>query len=175
MATIKVLVVGAGGGGKAGQVIEMGGGGGGECNYQASVSVTPGDNITVTIGEGAVGTDGGNSSFGAISATGGKKSPTSGASGGASGDAHTGGTGGDVPGTRTGGGGGGGDNANGGNWQSVTDPVGGVGGVGTDYSATFGTTVGASGLFGGGGGGGCWKNGATSGSICNKYNGNLFC
>jgi len=55
-----------------------------------------------------------------------------------------------------GGGGGGAGGAGQGQTGSSNDSIGGNGGVGYNFSSTFGTTYGASGWFGGGGGGGSY-------------------
>jgi hypothetical protein len=60
-----------------------------------------------------------------------------------------------------GGGGGGGAGGNGQTYSGpANDSVGGNGGVGIDFSATFGATYGVSGWFGGGGGGGSYATGS---------------
>ena len=188
---VDVLVVaGGGGGGGIHDMFSNGGGGGGAggVRHLEEVSVTPSDEINVIVGVGGDGSVGGaaasngsNSSFGDVTATGGGKGgsfdgdnihyPSSGGSGGGahawgsdvSGAAGTVGQGHDggsttVQSNRGGGGGGGAGGVGGTN----ADNTAGNGGVGVDYSAIFGTSVGASGWFGGGGGGG--RNGGTAGS-----------
>jgi hypothetical protein len=93
---IKVTVVGGGGGGNSGNA---GGGGGGGAAIKIITGLTPGANVTVTVGSGgAASTAGGNSSFGAYcSATGGSPgaNPNGGAGGlGSGGDLNIGGQGG---------------------------------------------------------------------------------
>lgn len=73
---IELLVVAGGGGGSYTNYAAAGGGsGGGGVRYFASYAVTAGTNYTVTVGaaggNGSPGSNGGNSAFGAISATGG--------------------------------------------------------------------------------------------------------
>lgn len=185
--SVDVLVV-AGGGGGGSSSTTGGGGGGGGVVYQTGVSVTPGVGVTVTVGaggtraNGTAGGQGGTSAFGAVTATGGGGGATPGTAGGAggSGGGGAGGSSGSNPagGAGTAGqgnnggagagssftsqrssGGGGGAGGTGTNGVAGSTGSGGNGGVGVNYSATFGTGVGASGWFGGGGGGGCGGSG----------------
>ena len=103
LSTVEVLVVAGGGGGGS---FNGGGGGAGGLIYSSSYSITPGSAITVTVGaggigdgrpgngatgaSGAVGTNGGNSVFGSLTAIGGGVGAsysvrTSGVSGGSGG------------------------------------------------------------------------------------------
>ena len=175
---VDVLVVGGGGAGSGGT---SGGGGAGGLVWKTGHGVTPGDNISVTVGAGgsggataSPGTNGENSSFGSIVAQGGGHG-ASGQSGGgtAAGDGGSGGgamqyenvyrsfgtgtsgegyNGGDVTGDKDATAGGGGA---GGVGSSVTSGAG-DGGIGRDFSHIFGTGVGDNGWFAGGGGGG-WE------------------
>ncbi|MFH1642595.1 MAG: LamG domain-containing protein, partial [Nanoarchaeota archaeon] len=154
---VSVLVVAGGGGGSNGGNFG-GGGGAGELVYNSSFLVMS-NGTSVTVGNGgANAADGGNSTFGNITATGGSKG--SGLTGGKSGDGYTGGTGSnDGP---FGGGGGAGSSENG---ISIVDNNGGPGGAGTSYDISgalvdyagggggAGSTGGAVGAAGGGSGG----------------------
>ncbi len=179
---VEVLVVAAGGGGGS---FYGGGGGAGGLVYNSSYAVTAGVGITVTIGgggagtcagsPGANGTSGNNSVFGDITALGGGGggystgvgvNGGSGGGGGGNGSGHAGGTG--LACTSCGGGTGYG--TNGGTSTTLAGGGGGAGGtggaatggIGKDYSASFGSSspVPNSGLFAGGGGG--WNNGTAS-------------
>ena len=172
-----IVVAGGGGGGGLGG----GGGAGGVQTGTLTTGLT--GSKTVTVGAGGAGgttaraSNGANSVFATITATGGGGGGTSsgtsgvatganGGSGGGGARQRAGGTGtagqGNNGGTGGGsttpyeGGGGGGKSAAGSN---AANNIGGNGGAGTDYSATFGTGFGVSGVVGGGGGGG-----ATSGT-----------
>jgi hypothetical protein len=189
-----ILVAGGGGGGSN----RGGGGGGGGVLQTTNHSVTPGANISYTVGAGGAGGPGGAStsawdngdngedtSFDTLTATGGgggaepgsvadsNADGLDGGSGGGAGHANgawTGGAGtagqgnagGDTSSSATSGAGGGGAGAAG---QDEQGNDGGAGGAGIDLSATVGTSVGDSGVFGGGGGGGGWNNlGGAGGS-----------
>lgn len=181
-----VFVFGAGGGfsGDALSDLGTGGGGGGALAQSNDLTVTPGETISTTIGAGgAVGTDGGVSSFvcsaGTTQADGGKGSPSN-LTGGAGGDASIsigdikvdGGTGGSVVvGGGSGAGGGGAAGANGvdGSEGGTLEPGGaggaggaggGDGGFGASYDGT-GTPTGDVGQPGVNPGGGC--GGASNG------------
>jgi hypothetical protein len=190
----QVLVVGGGGGGGGAGVALYagGGGGGGGVVYNASYPLTPGADVTVTVGAGGVGgngndagDDGGNSVFdGSITAYGGGGGGTQGGRNGASG-----GGGGLRTSTEYNGGsatqgnsgargfyasqyifpvfhywraGGGGGGA-GASGTEANKTTAPNGGVGVDYSSIFGAIGGDSGWFGGGGGGGA-GNDASAGS-----------
>lgn len=175
--TVDVLIVGGGGSG-GGEISNRGGGGGGagDVRWETDVAVT-GD-VTVVVGAGGTpidnttetnGVNGGQSSFGVLTAPGGGGGGASAANGSAGGSG--GGAGGSSSASRTGGaatgqnafaggdnnpgggcGGGGGASAAGGNGQ---DPgPSGDGGDGIDMAANVGTAYGVNGVFGGGGGGG---------------------
>ena len=175
---VDVLVVGGGG---AGSGSTSGGGGAGGLVWKTDHSVTPGDNISVSVGAGgtgggpqSAGTNGENSSFGSIVATGGghgsvgndtdadaQPAGSGGSGGGAmeydghyetygTGTSGQGYNGGDVSGGSNATAGGGGA---GGVGSSVASGAGN-GGIGKDFSHIFGTSVGENGWFAGGGGGG---------------------
>lgn len=181
--TVQVLVVAGGGGGGC---MAGGGGGGGGIIYDPAYSVTPGQEITVTVGAGgaragtsaAQGGDGQSSVFGTQTAIGGgggggytatKYNGRAGGSGG--GGSGSTGVGGDADyiSPRQGydggagangsfGAGGGGGGASGVGNTAVGD-VGGAGCAGVDYSSIFGADIGETGYFGGGGGGKATANG----------------
>jgi len=180
---LQVLVVGGGGsGGSQGSTSTATGAGGvgaGGLIYDNSYSVTPGQVIEIIVGAGGIapaggqGSNGGNSIFGTIEASGGGGGGdrylvgADGGSGGGGGYASAGGSGiagqGYAGGTGTndyGGSGGGGANEVGVNGNGND---GQAGGSGKDYSSIFGTEVGDSGWFAGGGGGG-GRDGYTGGS-----------
>ena len=167
--SVSYLVVAGGGSGGAGN----GGGGGGGAGglLTGTLSVTPGNSYTVTVGAGGTGTgsapyrnSGGNSVFGSITATGGGGGgydgtypPLTGGSGGGGNYSSTAGAAGTsgqgfAGGSNTassgayGGGGGGGSSADG---AVGTSSVGGTGGAGT-ASSISGSSV----TYAGGGGGG---------------------
>jgi hypothetical protein len=177
---IDVLVVGGGGGG--GGIISGGGGAGGVV-YQEGYSVTPGQEIAVTVGAGGLGgrgwsnpgqdgLRGNNSVFGTITAQGGgggaryggtaEGDKNGGSGGGGSNSDVWGGSGtagqGNNGGTLTGNGGnisaGGGGAGSAGESVGTGDNRGGNGGLGVDYSQIFGTDYGDNGWFASGGGGG---------------------
>ena len=186
--SIEVLVVaGGGGGGRAGG----GGGGAGGIVHHSSLSVTPGEEITLTAGEGGEGGDssdtnghnGVNSTFGSITAIGGaggrgwsQGNGTSGGSGSGAGAEGASRTGGSATQGNSGGGTGYGNNG-GNNYSSNPYTAGGGGGAGavgsngSSSSAGNGgagqlfsnfTAYGVSGYFGGGGGGGTHSSGSPS-------------
>jgi hypothetical protein len=176
--SVDVLVVAGGGGGSN---HNAGGGGGGGVVYQNNYSVSVSEIINITVGAGGNGdtnsgpgsnaTNGGNSSFGTITAIGGgiggswsSTVASSGGSGGGagctaetvmavgsgtSGQGNDGGLARNNDSDRSGGGGGGAGGLGG------TGQVdrGGNGGIGVDYSSVFGALYGENGWFGGGGGG----------------------
>ena len=178
---------GGGGGGIDGANNNGAGGGGGGAYASSTVSVTPGQIITVTVGAGgANGVAGGQSSFGSsVIALGGSSNTTNsnGAAGG-SGPSSTGtikfsgGSGGNGGAAAGNGGGGGGSSASasgdgvpGGNFSGSTGGTGGNGpdgdgGTGGTGSATTGTS-GTAGSLPGGGGGGRGDNGGNSASGAN--------
>ena len=181
---VEVLVVAGGGGGGGEQETPAGGGGGaGGLIYYSSYPVTPGTQLTATVGDGgaggigrAVGSNGGNSVFGALTAIGGGGGgfysglPSSGGSGGGagwtsvvtsggSGTAGQGFAGGSVNQGNTpfqGAAGGGGAGGAGG--DSIVRN-GGAGGVGLQF-----TISGTSTYYAGGGGGGGGYGDATPGT-----------
>jgi len=181
--SVEVLVVAGGGEGGFSS-----GGGAGGLIYNNSFAITAG-NITVTVGAGGSGTityptiayNGTNSIFSSLTAIGGGGggaelvNGANGGSGGGAGAASTGisygGNGTANQGTAGGGnanhkvaaypgGGGGGASKSGGN--ATADDIAGIGGNGTDYSSSFGTSVGDAGWFAGGGAGWCYLNCSAS-------------
>ena len=180
---VEVLVVAGGGGGGGEQETPAGGGGGaGGLIYSSIYTITPGSAITATVGDGgaggigrAVGSNGGNSVFGALTAIGGGGGgfysglPSSGGSGGGAGwrsvvtsggigTAGQGFDGGSVyeVGNPQGAAGGGGAGGAGG--DSIVRN-GGAGGVGLQF-----TISGTSTYYAGGGGGGGGYGDATPGT-----------
>lgn len=175
--TVNVLIVGGGGGG-GGVTSNRAGGGGGAGGARWVTDVAVAANVSVTVGAGgaggaggASGTNGANgsaSSFGAESAAGGGGggfTASNGSNGASGGGAGTSGSTASTGGTGTGGQGfaggansvAGGPGGGGGASEVGADGSGsaaGAGGDGLDMSATFGTSVGDSGVFAGGGGGG---------------------
>lgn len=178
--SISAVCVGGGGGGAGTDVssISGGGGGGGALAYQTTISVTPGETLSITIGSGGVGggpnvagTAGGNSNIsrGAttlIRANGGAGGSVAGAGGvggnvitGTGGSGGTGGTG--VNGTADpalagGGAGAGGYSGNGGNGGDGSPETAGTGGSGGGGGGAGGgnvidPTTFSSSAFGGGG------------------------
>jgi hypothetical protein len=176
--SVEALVVAGGGGGG---LCYGGGGGGGAVIYNASLAVIPGNSYTVTVGAGGLGTsaggpngtNGGNSVFSSITATGGggggaacANAGSAGGSGGGGSNSAAGGagtTGGNNGGAATGSAGGGGGGAGGPGGPSIPSQsntqgagpttyvgrsVGGYGGPGRGYSIS-GKLV----YYGGGGGG----------------------
>jgi len=141
--SVSVLVVGGGGGGGgpgSGEGSGRGGGAAGGALYNSAYTVTPGANITVTVGAGGTNdAAGGNSVFGTITSTGGGRGATTGTAAG------------------NGGSGGGGQAANGGNYGGT--PGTGISGQG--HNGGLGYSDGASYSDGGGGGGA----GAAGGSV----------
>ncbi len=166
---------GAGGGvdGASGTYRAGGGGGGGAFVLNNSVSVTPGNNITVTVGAGgtgvtaADGNPGGQSSFGGlVNANGGaggkvgKSGSNAGAGGAGATGTYNGGNGAAAAtgffGYSGGGGGGAGSTGNGGDASTTTGGAGGTGGGGTGADGLFlatGNGSGATALSAGGSGG----------------------
>jgi hypothetical protein len=165
---VEYLVIAGGGGGGGGSPSSGGGGGGAGGYLTGSESLSAGTSYTITIGSGGVGrvgssswSNGDNSTFGTITATGGGKggtdiSPYSGASGGSGGgggggtgsglqpntggartasllQGNNGGNGGHISGTSLGGGGGGGAGSAGGDYSVAN---GGNGGSGLSSSIT---------------------------------------
>ena len=130
LTAVEVLVVAGGGGGGN---HHGGGGGAGGLIYNSNFAVTPGTQLTVTVGDGGAarsygggnGGNGGNSVFGALTAIGG-------------------GGGGSYPNNGSGGGSGGGST----NWS-----VGTTGGTGTSGQGFAGGSNNGQNNFGGGGGG----------------------
>ncbi len=173
--SVDYLLVGGGGGGGNGYDSGGGGGAGGGMVLTGTLSVTPGNSYTVTVGNGGIGgadtrannpgTDGDNSVFDTITATGGQGgygSRTAPGGAGVGGDAQDT----NITSGRAGNGGGGGSAGGGG---------GGAGGAGTNRLSSSSAGVGGSGIsssitgslviYGGGGDGGTANvnnnNGAT--------------
>ena len=152
---VEVLVVAAGGGGPAGTSnVGSGGGGGGSIQYSNNYTLISGS-MSVTVGVcTAVSSNGGNSSFGTIVATGGGagggatanggNGSNGGSGGGSAGSNRSAGTGsqgfnggtgvGTYGGSNVAGGGGGGNGSIGSN--AVDQVTAGVGGIGTVYSVS---------------------------------------
>jgi len=183
--SVEYLVVGGGGGGGNGYDSGGGGGAGGGMVLTGTLSVSPGNSYTVTVGGGGTGgadtrannpgTDGSSSIFDSITATGGqggygsRTAPGGAGVGGAaqnsnitSGRAGNGGAGGNA------GGGGGGAGGNGTN--RISSSSAGVGGAGISSSIS-GSAV----TYGGGGNGGTANvnnnNGATGAANTGKGGG----
>ena len=180
--TVNYLIVAAGGsGGNTSGGGGSGGGGAGDVEHGTTVC-TVGALLTVTVGTGALGANGGNSSFNSITAIGGGLGGTSfgsnGNNGGSGGGSAQGGTtGGTASGSNAHAGGnsggtnynsapgGGGAGAVGG---SISGDYGGAGGVGISNSIT-GTAV----VYGdGGGGGGYTGSGGVGGTGNGGHGGN---
>lgn len=168
--TVKVTMIGAGGGGggsaKLGskQVNEGGGGGGGACT-QFTMSVTPGQSISYSIGSGGLGgngakgtgssiagtngKDGDKTTFGSYYVNGGKggiRGYTT-VNGGVDGDGGAGGSGGSSPSTIFSGGAGGAGGKDGsgyGHGGSVLNAGGGGGGIGDSTIYNYATNAGYS-------------------------------
>jgi uncharacterized repeat protein (TIGR02543 family) len=151
-----VWVVAVGGGGASGQGVTnqwWGAGGGGGQVSSENISVTAGNTITITVGAGGNAGDGGSSTFGVLSAAGGKAPINTDRRGGVSGSNQAGGLSG-LTGVASGGGGGA--------WKVATGMNGGEG----LSSSITGTAI----EYGGGGTG---YNGSTSGTQrvgAGKYN-----
>ena len=187
--SVEVLVVAGGGGGGPGY--QAGGGGAGGLVYRSNFSVTPGNTISYSVGEGgaggssttstnasAKGTNGSNSTFGTLTAIGGG----GGASywnGNSNGFGKTGGSGGGAGATNTfeaGGIGTEGQGNNGGNCFGYADPYCGAGGGGAGGDGSLG---GAASAVGGGGAGlafsisgsAVWYAGGGGGGSFNTTNG----
>lgn len=138
-----VWVVAVGGGGASGAGVSnqwWGAGGGGGQVASENVSVTAGNTITITVGAGGNAGDGGSSTFGVVSAAGGKAPINTDRRGGVSGSNQVGGLSG-LTGTASGGGGGAlgagsGMNAGAGVSSSITDTAIEYGGGGTGYNGS---------------------------------------
>lgn len=188
----KVTVKAWGGGGGGGGVESGGtsnksggGGGGGAFVLNNSVTVTPGANVTVTVGTGGTGTvnqnggTGGSSTFGSavpVTAPGGQGGirgigggDVTGAGGTGGSGTHDGGTGATAPSaTESGGGGGGaGETGAGGSTTSATAGAGGAGGGGAGGAGRTDNGDGSPGNAPGGGGGG----GSTQGVDADRAGG----
>ena len=189
LTAVEVLVVGGGGAGGSASGYEAGGGGGaGGVLYSASVPVSPGGTVPVTVGTGGnsitnspsttsnPGMQGSNSTFGPLTAIGGGfgggqywSSTPGGSGGGQAGNSAqwpsgSGGTPGQgnsgAAGSINGGASaGGGGGGNTGNGSPASGTTGGPGGNGGAYSIT-----GSSVTYGGGGGGAGSRNGGGGGS-----------
>lgn len=188
-ATVQAWGGGGGSGGNTAASNSSVNGGGGGAYASSVVSVTPGNNYTVTIGNGGTGTDaqnatggaGGNSSFSSLvvaaGGSGGGGNTTGGAGGTTAASTGTvkfaGGSGGSrQTGANQGGGGGGGSAGTtgvGGQGGNASGATGGTAGTaGPDGGAAGGaggnnTASGGNGNFPGGGGGGQGGSGATTG------------
>jgi len=171
---VEVMVVAGGGGGG----VLGGGGGAGGLVYSSSFSITPGSNLQVVVGAGGVGgtnspsygtgSNGQNSSFSTIVATGGgyggslNKAPSNGGSGGGGG-ANTNASGSGISGQGFNGGlngpigsgneGGGGGGAGSEGVKGANNTTGGIGGSGSFYSQFVSIGGSPSGWFAGGGAG----------------------
>lgn len=181
--TVKAWGGGGGGGGADSNDTQNragGGGGGGAFVLNNNVTVTPGANVTVTVGDGGTagnnpspGGTGGTSTFASsspVNAPGGAGGITglnadrtgNGGNGGAG--THNGGNGAEAPssaGQSTGsggGGGGGGETGAGGNASGITAGTGGTGGGGAGGSGLTSAGNGNPGNIPGGGGSGGWDN-----------------
>lgn len=172
-----LIVAGGGGGGYAGDRTAGGGGGGGVI-YKTNETVTPGTNISITVGDGGASqANGGNSVFGSWTAIGGGAGATSrygsgydGGSGG--GGCHTSGTtGGSGTSGQGNNGGGAGYDSGSPTGQFTGSGGGGAGGVGSAGSSTQGgnggssiswTVNGVAYSVGGGGGGSAQALGGQS-------------
>jgi hypothetical protein len=139
--SVRLLVVGGGGSGSAGisSIYWPAGGGGGAVIANSSISVTPGNSVTISVGaggaataatSGAVGNNGGSSAFGSTTASGGSTNSNvatnnAGRIGGTSGNGNNGGTGtssgSSCDSGSCGTGGGGGAGGNGGVVTGITD------------------------------------------------------
>ncbi len=161
---------GAGGGGGGGSSNGDGGNGGGGGYTQSTLSVTPGENLTVTVGEGGGG-GGGNSSgdggggggYTSIYRGGTPLLIASGGGGGGGGDNSSG-----TPGGQGGAGGGtngqnGGDSSNGLGGTGATGGTSGSGGNGGNNGQSGSSFTGGNGANGGGGTGGT-NNGGNPGN-----------
>lgn len=139
--SVWVVAVGAGGASGAGVSNQWwGAGGGGGQVASENVSVTAGNTITITVGAGGNAGDGGSSTFGVVSAAGGKAPINTDRRGGVSGSNQVGGLSG-LTGTASGGGGGAlgagtGMNAGAGISSSITDTAIEYGGGGTGYNGS---------------------------------------
>lgn len=194
VSTVDVWLVGGGGGSVPSGSNFGGGAGGGYCKLEKNISVTPGQGITVAIGAGGSGTDGGSTSFGSYSVAGGKANDgRNGGDGGSGGGSwrHFGGAGGtwgecvdyNTPASRGGSGQGflqtvnpydGIVYAGGGGGCGCLAPDGGAGygggGAGGNSGNSYAGGNGTNGLGGGAGGAGNDGGGGTGGSgICIVY------
>jgi uncharacterized repeat protein (TIGR01451 family) len=177
--TILTVECWGGGGGTRNDGDNARGGGGGGAYASSALTVTPGQNYTVTVGAGGApatttGQSGGNSSFGSlVIAVGGSGGTNNGGAGGTVAAStgtirYAGGNGGKRE--KDGGGGGGGGSAfsiaAGNNGANGTSTTGGTGGTGTGNGANGGNDgqPGNPGQAPGGGGGGRGDNGVTGGS-----------
>lgn len=158
---VEILVVGGGGSGGDGNINNVAGGGGGAVVYQRQYSCTKNTTISVTVGAGGSNGNGGTSSFGAVTASGGSKGYYP--SGGTSGNGNAGGgfQGGGLPG-----GGGGGAGGNGSTPSGYHPHLPGVG----ISSQISGTNV----MYGCGGGGGMWSFSTGTPNTTNFADGRLF-
>jgi hypothetical protein len=186
LTAVEVLVVagGGGGGGRSG-----GGGGAGGLIYNSNFAVTPGSALTVTVGGGGnggagsgdAGSDGGNSIFSSITATGGGGGAGDGTTSGRNGGSGGGGKYGSAGGTGTSGQGFAGGSGTSGTWKAGGG--GGAGGVGVngvgsphkcgDGGPGLGLNIsGTFAYYAGGGGGGSHNSGA--GGCCDDVTARAF-
>lgn len=158
---VEILVVGGGGSGGDGNINNVAGGGGGAVVYQRQYSCTKNTTISVTVGAGGSNGNGGTSSFGTVTASGGNKGYYP--SGGTSGNGNAGGSfqGGGLPG-----GGGGGAGGTGSTPSGYHPHLPGVG----ISSQISGTNV----MYGCGGGGGMWSFSTGTPNTTNFADGRLF-
>lgn len=182
--TVKAWGGGGGGGGADSNGTENragGGGGGGAFVVNNNVTVTPGANITVTVGGGGTpgtnptaGGTGGTSTFasavpvnapGGVGGTSGLPADRTGAGGAGGAGTFNGGSGAEAPPPGTtdatgsgGGGGGGGETGVGGNASGITAGAGGTGGGGAGGAGLTSAGNGNPGNIPGGGGSGGWDN-----------------
>lgn len=169
-ASISLKIWGAGGGGGSASAASYSGGGGGGGGYtEASVSVTPGETLTVTVGSGGAGGIGA-SGCPTPSGTAGSASSVAGGYGTKSAAGGAGGVGGGCGSGGAGGAGGAGDTATGAG--GATAGGGTTGGTGGTAGGTGGGTGGAGGdsgngspgnAPGGGGGGAGYATGTQNG------------
>lgn len=154
MCMLCVGAAGSGGGTETTGGTARGGGGGGALSYSNAVAVTPGETLTVVVGQGgagpASGSDGNPGGDSSVSNSGGTLVLAKGGGGGTSTAAGAGGVAASGTGDTKQTGGAGGDNS---------ADVGSGGGGAAGYSGTggkggFGTTAATAGAGGGGGGGG---------------------
>ena len=164
VSSIHVVMIGAGGGGSAGAQPGGGGGGGGALAYKNDIAVTPGETVSINVGDGGAGVRYGSAGSGTNSSiTTSSSSYTMTAGGGQGGQSHDGGPGGTASGNGASGypGGRGGNRAGGGG-SGGGGGAGGYGGQGGQGGSNSSGSNGSGGA-GGGGGGPNGSNGAYGG------------